>query len=177
MKKLILILLLLPFLCNAQSIKNLDIKNGFLQFHFGDTITNYKTILHADRSRPGYYLVAHKAVKLKSYLDQTFLYFPKGILEGVELKVHGESNADFLNKTMHKVYGEPSELKDTLGVQKNYHTTYAIWKGQKVIAIVEKNTLDLTFNDRIVYDIFETITFRRANDSIVEGELSPDFPL
>lgn len=173
MKKLLLAFLLSPFFCSAQSIKNLDIKNGFLQFHFGDTIAKYKAILHADRGRPGYYIVSHKAIKLKSYLDQTLLYFPKGILEGIELNVHGESNADFFNKTMRNVYGEPSELKDTLGTQKSYNATYAIWKGQKVIAII----FNLTFNYSSFYDILETITFRRANDSIVEGELSPDFPL
>ena len=39
MKKVLFILLILPFCAHAQSIKNLDIKNGFLQFHLGDSIS------------------------------------------------------------------------------------------------------------------------------------------
>lgn len=161
-----------PFFCNAQSIKNLDIKNGFLQFHFGDTIANYKAILRAHKFRPGYYIVSRKAIKLKSYLDQTLLYFPKGILEGIEINIHGESNADFINKMMKSVYGEPSQLKDTSRVQKRNPTTYAVWMGQKIIAVAEKYTFE-----SVIYDTYETITFKRANDNNIEGELSPDFPL
>ena len=39
MKKLLLFALLLPLFANAQAIKNLDLKNGFLQFHLGDSLS------------------------------------------------------------------------------------------------------------------------------------------
>jgi hypothetical protein len=43
--KALFVLLIIPFFCNAQSVDNLDIKNGFLQFKFGDSISLYKDIL------------------------------------------------------------------------------------------------------------------------------------
>lgn len=177
MKKILFTLLLSPLFCNAQSIKNLDIKNGFLQFHFGDTITNYTSLLHADRPRKGYYLVSHKAVKLNRYLDKTVLYFPNGILEGIELQVQGDSNIDFMNNALKKAYGDASEIRDTLENRKNYHTNFMIWQGQHVVVIAKKSVFDLMSDARDIHIVYETITFKRANDIKIEGELGPDFPL
>lgn len=177
MRKLLLIALLLPLFCNAQSVKNLDIKNGFLQFHFGDSLSNYKSILRPDNIRPEYYHVSFKAVKLKHYLQKTLLHFQNNLLDGIELSVQGESNVDYMNNAMKNAYGYTREEGDTLKNQPGVHKSFLIWNGQAVSAIIEKITINIVYNGMSQGSVSETITFKRHSDIKIDGELSPDFLL
>ncbi len=177
MRKLLLIALLMPCICCAQPVKNLDIKNGFLQFHFGDSLSNYKSILRQDNISPGYYHVSFKALKLKHYLQKTLLHFKNNLLDEIELTVQGDSNVEFMNNAMEKSYGYAKEEGDTLRNQPGVYKNVLVWNGQAVSAVIVKITTNFVYNDVTHVSVFETITFKRNRKIKIEGELSQDFLL
>jgi hypothetical protein len=174
MKKLLFLIVLLPFLGNAQSLKNLDIKNGFLQFHFGDSLSKYKSVIWEDKVFKGCYHVPYKQIKLHKYIQSTKLYFENETLEKIEITVQNSSDEDYFNELLKKAYGNPTyqKLADDED-QPGTHLSILLWEGQRVTLKIQR--MALNFNNS--NNVYETITFQKASNDKIDGQLAADFPL
>ena len=86
MTKALFLLFLLPLFSNAQPIKNLDIKNGFLQFKLGDSISHYKAFLHNHhKATLNEYEVMDKAIGLKHKIDKLTLTVENETITKIEV--------------------------------------------------------------------------------------------
>jgi len=177
MLKLFFIILIFPFYCCAQSIDNLDIKNGFLQFHLGDSINTYASIIKADKHMPGHYAVADKAIKLRHHLQNVSLYFENGILESIDIYIMKDFDVDYMNKALVNAYGDGSEIKNGTEMENGYHISYQVWTGKRVVLLIKKGTLSLNINGKEITGAFENITFKKTSDDKIEGTLDPKFLL
>jgi len=178
MIRILLLIFLLPLFCKAQSVKNLDIKNGFLRFKLGDSTSTYKSLVHnPDNSIPKRYEVKSKAIGLKHRIDKLTLIAENGIITEIEVLMQGEPQVQFMQDAMKKAYGEGYILsgKDTLP---DRHATYTVWIGKRVSALAKKQKTDLpTVNKGPLGISFERLLLKKTSDLKMDGELSPDFPL
>jgi len=178
MTRTLFLLFLLPVFATAQPIKNLDIKNGFLQFKLGDSISHYTAVLHNHhKATLNEYEVMDKAIGLKHKIDKLTLTAENGIITKIEVYMQGEEQVQFMDDAMKKAYGEGSNENgnDTIPGR---HTTYLLWLGKKVSAIAKKQKIDFRSVNGIVRSVtVEHIFFRKTGDLKIEGALSADFPL
>jgi hypothetical protein len=179
MRIVFLFTLLLPLFCNAQSIQNLDIKNGFLQFKLGDSISNYKSIVNKpDKSTPNRYEVKIKAVSLKHYIDKITLIAENGTIAEIEVLMLGDYRQSYMDAAMKKAYGQASFTEDDPKTDTTRHIIYAVWNGKRVSALAKKTIVDLiSVNGRPNFISFEKLLFKKTSDVTISGELSQDFPL
>ena len=178
MNKTLFLLFLLPIFCNAQSIKNLDIKNGFLQFKLGDSISNYKTIVYnPDRATPNQYDVKNKAISLKHKIYKLTLTTENGAITKIEVFMQGEGQVQFMDNAMKKAYGAGVD-ESSIDTLPDRHTTYLFWLGKRVSSIAKTQKIKSpTFNGTARGITVEHIIFRKTSGIKIEGELSADFPL
>src|ERR1700735_2761421 len=102
MTRILFLVLLFPLFCNAQSIQSLDIKNGFLQFKLGDSISNYKLMVHKpDKLTPNRYEVMTKAMSLRRHIDKLTLIVENGTISEIEVLMASEQE-QFMDDAMKK---------------------------------------------------------------------------
>lgn len=179
--KAFFILLIIPFFCNAQSVDNLDIKNGFLQFKFGDSISLYKDILNKpSKSEPHKYEVKAKGSKLTKYMQKLSLVEENGLIAAIEIRVSSKFGLQFMDDAMKKCYGEGEMVNRPASGNGDFKVrhSYLVWTGKRVLATVMMEYLidARNFGDRIL-NTFELITIKKTSDEYVEGTLPPDFIL
>ena len=179
--KALLVLLIIPFFCNAQSVDNLDIKNGFLQFKFGDSIALYKDILkNPSKSEPHKYEVKSKGNKLTRYMEKLSIIEEGGLISAVEIRVSSKFGRDFIDDAMKKCYGDGEIVEKPASGSTDYKIrhSYMVWTGKRVLAMVLTQYFSLTanFTDNLI-STFKLITIKKTSDEHVEGTLPPDFIL
>lgn len=179
MIKILVFALLLPVFCNAQSIENLDIKNGFLQFRLGDSISEYKAVLDKPRkAAPNSYPVKFKAFnKLRRYLDNVTLVVEDGTINEIDVYLHGDYNEAYIDDAMKKCYGDGVILNSDNGISEGTHTTNIVWGGKRVTAILKKWQTNMDAGGTRVEYKTEKIIFTKTGDFKIEGQLSSDFQL
>ena len=140
MIRILVFALLLPVFCSAQSIENLDIKNGFLQFKLGDSISKYKDVVDKpQKATPNGYPVKIKAVnKLKRYIEGLTLVVEAGTITEIDVYIGGDYNETHMDDAMKKSYGDGIVLNNDNGISAGIHKTNLIWQGKRVTAIVKK---------------------------------------
>jgi hypothetical protein len=178
MPKTLFLVLLFPLFCNAQSIQSLDIKNGFLQFKLGDSISNYRSIVHKpDKLSPNRYEVMTKAISLKRHIYKLTLIVENETISGIEVVMAGEQER-FMDDAMKKAYGPYSYVENGADTVPGKHVSYTVWNGKRVSALAKKLTLTPnSINGRPINFDFETPLIRKTSDLKIDGVLRPDFPL
>lgn len=178
MTRTLFLVSLFPLFCNAQSIQSLDIKNGFLQFKLGDSISNYRSIVHQpDKLTPNRYEVMTKAISLKRHIHKLTLTVENGTITELEVDMAGEQER-FMDDAMKKAYGPYSYIENPPDTIPGKHVSYTIWNGKRVYALAKKFTLTPnSINGRPISFDFETLLIRKISDLKIDGALSPDFPL
>ncbi len=166
-------LLLLPLCGNAQSIKNLDIKNGFLQFKLGDSISKYKSVLKDPGEGHVYYPVKLKDIPIKKYIQRMEVKEDNGII--IEIIVMAQENKmiDYMDAAFKQAYGESTETPEN----PDKSTTITSWTGKRVTATLtrKKEHFQLVTNASGVN--YLKIRFTKTSDLKVEGTLPADFEL
>ncbi len=175
--RVLFLLLLLPLFGRAQSIESLDIKNGFLQFKLGDSISNYSSMIdRPEKATPNRYPVKSKAISLKHRIYKLELIVDESKISEIEATMSGDQE-EFMDKAIKKAYGEGYPVNGTDTVP-GKHVTYMVWVGKRVSALLKKMPLTPnSINGRPVNLFIETFTIKKTSDIKVDGVLSPDFPL
>lgn len=168
MIRILLFALLFPVFCSGQSVENLDIKNGFLQFKLGDSISNYKEMINKpDKTSPQKFEVKHKFISIKRYVTKVILVSKKDVISSIEVYVDGADNEKFIENAINKSYGDASEIKN--GV--------SIWSGKRVSAMLSKIALYVNYENKNYTNTNERLFFYKTSDIKINGELGPDFLL
>jgi len=177
MYKCLLLFIFLPIFCKAQSVENLDIKNGFLGFHLGDTVSNYTALIDPIKNKPGFYEAKRKALKFKGFVDKATLFFKDGILSTIELSIGNKSDIEFMDDAIKKCYGNGILIKKN-DEQASSLKTSEVWQGKRVALITTQTVYTATYNGKeISIPSGETITIKTTSNIKIEGSLSPDFIL
>jgi hypothetical protein len=178
MPRFLIVALLLPIFCNAQSVQNLDIKNGFLQFHLGDSISKYKEIVEKPgKNTPNVYRIRNKFDKLKDHLLSISLVVENDIITEIDVNLEKDDNITYMDDAMKKAYGEGLLVDDDKGMAPGYHKSNRAWEGKRVIALAKKSRFVLEVSGLVTETKSETIVFKKESDINVSGELNPDFQL
>ncbi len=179
MIKTLILTLMLPIFCNAQSTNNLDIKNGFLQFKLGDSISNYKEIIDkSTKTTPTRYEVKAKAFnKLRRYLEAITLVTEKGVITEIDVSIQGDYNENYIDDAIKKVYGSGAIVENDDELYEGTHISSRIWEGKRV-ALVAKKTRIVVVSSNVRVEIKnETIQLKKTSDLKMDGQLNADFPL
>src|ERR1700709_2418298 len=128
MKKLLLFVLLLPIVANAQTGKLLDIKNGFLKFHLGDSLTKYsKDIYVALEKHPDENEVQPKANPFHKYFDRVVLVSEHGIVTEIHLYIGDEASIKYIDGLLTQAYGKGEELDNPAKNEPGTHLVCTTW--------------------------------------------------
>jgi hypothetical protein len=152
MKRLLFIALFVPLFAGAQSLKNLDIKNGFLQFHLGDSVSVYKNDIYIPwQNHPDQNEVKQSALgEYRKLIDKVTLVNVDGIITEIDV---------MLDK-----------------YQEGTHLTTTTWKGQRVTAMVLQNNINKRVNGTMMHARIQSIVFTLTDANKVAGNLPDDFP-
>lgn len=178
MKKFLLITLLFPLFCNAQSVQNLDIKNGFLQFHLGDSLSLYKNYIYiANPKHPNENEVKPNALSLHKYLDKVTLVSKNGIVTEIDIMIREEASEEFIDKLLINAYGEGHELPNDDKDEPGTHLVCTTWTGQRVTAMLIQTNLNRMVNNHLTRARLQSLVFTKTGDTNLNGALPADFPL
>jgi hypothetical protein len=179
MIKTLVFALLLPIFCNAQSIDNLDIKNGFRQFKLGDSISKYKDeVEKPHKATPNSYPVKLKSFnKLRRYLGAITLVVESGAITEIDIYVEGDYNETYIDDAMKKCYGDGIVVNSDNDISEGVHTTNLIWEGKRVTALVKKWQYNMDVGATRVEIKKESVIFKKTGDLSIDGQLPPDFQL
>src|ERR1700733_8535316 len=142
MKKLLLFALLLPLFANtrAQPIKNLDLKNGFLQFHLGDSLSKYKGQIYVPLdNHPDENEVQPKVNSLHKYFDRVVLVSEHGIVTEIHLYLRDEGSIQYIDGLIKQAYGWGQELDNPDKNEQGTHLVCTVWAGQRVTMLMLQN--------------------------------------
>jgi len=178
MKKLLFLALIFPLYCSAQSMQNLDVKNGFLQFHLGDSISVYKKDIYiAYKKTPNENEVKPSAIALHKYLDKVTLVSENGILTEIDLMIREEPSEQYMDQLMTAAYGRGSEIPNLDKNQQGTHVTFTTWTGQRVTAILIQTNINRLVNTTMTRGRLQSIVFKKTSDVKVDGDLPTGFLL
>jgi len=178
MKKFLLITLLFPLFCSAQSVQTLDIKNGFLQFHLGDSLSLYKNYIYvANTKHPDENEVKSKALTLGKYLDKVTLVSKNGIVTEIDIMIREEASEEFIDKLLLNAYGNGYELPNDDKDEPGTHLVCTTWTGQRVTAMLIQTNLNRMVNNHLTRARLQSLVFTKTSDVSINGALPVDFPL
>jgi hypothetical protein len=179
MKKLLAIALLIPVFAGAQSLNNLDIKNGFLQFHLGDSIAAYKNDVYIPwKNHPDQNEVKQSALgAYRKYIEKVTLINVDGLITEIDVMVTQETSEAYLDKLMEQVYGKGFETPNLDKYEPGTHLTYVTWKGQRVTAMILQTNINRRVNNILEHARLQSIVFTQTSDKPMEGSLPEGFPL
>lgn len=179
MKRLLLFALLLPLFVHAQSIKNLDIKNGFLQFHLGDSISAHSNEVYIPwKNHPEQNEVQPSALgRYRKYIEKVNLVNVDGIITEIDVFVIKEGAEDYLDKLLEQSYGKGYEEPNLDKYQEGSHLSHVVWKGQRVTAMIIQTNINRRVNGTMVHGRIQSIVFTKVSNDQVDGTLPDNFPL
>ncbi|MDB5122171.1 MAG: hypothetical protein JWP94_300 [Mucilaginibacter sp.] len=177
MIKFLFITVLLPVFCCGQSVNNLDVKNGFLQFKLGDTVFAYASMVNLNKRYPNRQEVKFKFIKLKKHLDRVELIFENNTLTSIEIYIRSDDDQRYIYYLLKQAYGDGTTIDNGTSDEPGVHNTFIIWNGTRVAAILKKRSFNLTINGQQSSSSYETLTIKKTSNNIVNGELPADFPL
>jgi hypothetical protein len=178
MNKIFLFVLLLPVYCSAQSINNLDVKNGFLQFHLGDSISRYKDYVYIPlKNHPNQNEVRPKAFSLYKHIDRVTLISENGILTEIDLMIRDEPNMVFIDDLLTKAYGPGSDINNEVRNDPGMYLTYTRWIGKRVTALLIQTNINKVVNKTMTRGRYQSVVFTKTGDVQVDGALPNDFAL
>jgi hypothetical protein len=129
MRKILICLLLIPFLVSAQNTKTNE-KNGFENYIFGTSPGDYKDlVLEIDEGDTKLYTSQNPVQVNGVEFEQVNVTFCKNKLSSVTLKTKNATGTKFL-QTLKETYGEPGKSNSAKG---NYE-----WLDQKLHLLYEK---------------------------------------
>ena len=179
MKKLLFITLLMPLLVNAQSLQNLDIKNGFLQFHLGDSISAHKNEVYIPwKNHPDRNEVKQSAFgPMRKYIEKITLINEDGIITEIDVFIIKEAGQVYLDKLMDDAYGKGFETPNLDKYEEGEHLTHTVWKGKRVTAMILQTNINRRVNGTMLHSRIQSIVFTKTSDEQVDGALPGDFAL
>jgi len=178
MNKTLLFAFLMPLFVNAQSIKNLDIKNGFLQFHLGDSLSVYKNDIYiAYKNHPNENEVKPKVFALHKYIDKVTLVSENGILTEIDVYMEKEAHEAYMDQLMIDTYGRGIETPNLDKNEPGTHVTFTTWKGERVTALIVQTNINRYVNNKLTRGRIQSIVFEKTGDAKIDGDLPPDFPM
>jgi hypothetical protein len=178
MKKLLLFALLLPFYAHSQAIKNLDIKNGFLQFHLGDSLSKYKNDVYiALAKHPDENEVQPKKNPLHQYFDRVMLVSEHGIVTEIHLYLRDEGSIKYFDGLIRQAYGWGDELPNPDKNEPGTHLVVTTWSGRRVTMLMLQNNINRMVGSTLTTGRIQSIIFKKSGDAKVEGDLPDGFLL
>lgn len=178
MKKVLFFFLLLPFCGHAQSIKNLDIKNGFLQFHLGDSLSKYKDQVYVALARhPNENEVQPKKNPLHRYFDRVMLVSEHGYITEIHLYLRDEGSIQFIDGLIKQAYGPGEEIPNPEKYQPGTQITCTTWSGKRVTLLMIQNNLNRMVGNTLTTGRIQSIIFKKTDNAKVEGTLPDGFLL
>ena len=178
MKKLLLFILLLPLFTQAQPLKNLDLKNGFLQFHLGDSLSKYKGQIYVPLEKhPDENEVMPKVNPLHKYFDRVVLVSEHGIVTEIHLYLRDEGSIIYIDGLIKQAYGWGEELDNPDKNAEGTHLVCTVWSGQHVTMLMLQNNINRIVGTTMTRGRIQSIMFKRASNSKVEGTLPDGFAL
>jgi hypothetical protein len=178
MKKLIFLALLLPVFSNAQSVKQLDIKNGFLKFHLGDSLSVYYHDIYVPEGKlKNQYEVKETANPLHKYTDKVVLIAKKGIVTEIDVFLRDEASIRHIDKMLTQAYGPGNEIpnpdKDTEGT----NLVCTTWKGERVLLMQMQHNINHKVNGIMGRTRIQALLFTKIGDTKPKGDLPDGFAL
>jgi hypothetical protein len=179
MKRLLSVVLFLPLFAGAQSLKNLDVKNGFLQFHLGDSVSKYKNDIYIPwKNHPDQNEVKQSALgDYKKMIEKVTLVNVDGIITEIDVFIIKEEAEAYFDKLMMQYYGKGVETPNLDKYQQGTHLTYTTWKGERVTAMILQTNLNRPNGKTMLHARIQSIVFTLANDKKVDGALPDNFLL
>jgi len=178
MKKLIFLALLLPLFTNAQSLKNLDIKNGFLKFHLGDSLSVYYNDIYVPEGKLlNQYEVKEKSNPLRHYIEKMTLIAKGGIVTEIDVYLRDEASIEHIDQLVTEAYGAGSEIdnpdKDTEGT----NLVCTTWTGDRVLLMMMQHNINHVVNGHMTRGRIQALLFTKTADTKVDGDLPAGFAL
>jgi len=178
MKKLIFLALLLPVFVHAQSVKQLDIKNGFLKFRLGDSLSVYYNDIYVPEGKlKDQYEVKEEANPLHKYTDKVVLIAKNGIVTEIDVFLRNEASIQHIDQMITRAYGPGDEIpnpdKDTEGT----NLVCTTWKGDRVLLMQMQHNINHKTNGIMGRGRIQALLFTKIGDTKVDGELPDGFPL
>jgi len=178
MKKLLLLVFLLPLFANAQAIKNLDIKNGFLQFHLGDSLSKYKNDVYiALEKHPDENEVQPKKNALHQYFDRVMLVSEHGIVTEIHLYLRDEGSIQYIDGLIKQAYGWGDEIPNPDKNEPGTHLVCTTWAGQRVTMLMLQNNINRVVGGTVTRGRIQSVIFKVSGTAKVDGELPAGFLL
>jgi len=178
MKKLLLFVLLLPLFAQSQAIKNLDLKNGFLQFNLGDSLSKYKGQIYVPLDRhPNENEVQPKANPLHKYFDRVVLVSEHGIITEIHLYLRDEGSIQYIDGLIKQAYGWGQELDNPDKDSEGTHLVCTVWAGQRVTMMMLQNNINRTVGNTMTRGRIQSIMFKKTSNYKVNGTLPDGFAL
>jgi hypothetical protein len=177
MIKLLFITALLPFFFCGQSVNNLDVKNGFLQFKLGDTVSAYASMVSLNKKYPNRQEVKLKFINLRKHLDRVELIFENNTLTSIEIYIQNDDDQRYIYSLLKQAYGDGQTIDNGTSKEPGVHNTFIIWDGTRVAAILKKRSFNLTINGQQTSGSYGMLTIKKTSNNKVNGELPADFPL
>jgi len=178
MKKLIFLALLLPLFVHAQSVKQLDIKNGFLKFHLGDSLSVYYNDIYVpDEKLPDQYEVKKKSNPLYKYTEKVVLIAKNGIVTEIDAYVRDEASIQHIDQLITQSYGAGNEIpnpdKDTEGT----NLVCTTWRGDRVLLMQMQHNINHKVNGIMTRGRIQALLFKQTSNTKVDGDLPAGFAL
>lgn len=178
MKKLLLFALLLPLFAGAQPLKNLDIKNGFLQFHLGDSLSKYDNDIYVTSIKhPNEHEVRPKANPLNQYFDRVVLVSEHGFVTEIHLYLRDEGSIQYIDGLIKQAYGPGEELDNPAKNDPGTHLVCTTWTGKRLTMMMIQHNINRQAGNTMTRGRIQSIIFRMTSPAKVEGELPAGFAL
>src|ERR1700712_3729501 len=178
MKKLLFALLLLPIFVQAQSIQNLDLKNGFLQFHLGDSLLKYKNDLYVSLPRhPDENVVRPAANPMRKYFDRVMLVSVNGIVTEIHLYLREEKSIQYFDGLIKQAYGPGEEKPNPDQNAEGNQLVYTGWTGQRVTLMLLQTNINRVVGGPMTSGRIQAFMFKKTSEAKVGGELPEGFAL
>ena len=179
MKKLLFVAFIFPLFVHAQSLKNLDIKNGFLKFHLGDSLSVYKNDIYvANEKHPNEHEIKTSSLlPVSKYLERAKLISEKGIITEIDVYIRDEASIQHIDQMIINAYGAGSEIpnpdKDTEGT----NLVCTTWTGDRVMLMMMQHNINHKVNGYMTRGRIQALLFKKTGDTNVDGTLPDGFSL
>jgi hypothetical protein len=179
MKKFLYLIVLLPFFAHAQSLKNLDIKNGFLKFHLGDNLSVYsKDIYVANEKHPNEHEIKETSLlPLNKYLERAKLISEKGIVVEIDLYIRDEASIRHIDQMITNTYSAGNEIPNPDKDVEGTNLVCTTWTGDRVLLMMMQHNINHVVNGHMTRGRIQALLFKKTSDAKVDGTLPDGFAL
>ncbi len=179
MKKVLFFVLFLPLFVHAQTIQNLDIKNGFLQFHLGDSISSHSSEVYIPwKNHPDQNEVKKSALgKFQKYIEKVTLVNVDGYITEIDIFLVKEGTINYMDKLLEECYGKGYEEPNLDKYQEGSHLSHVVWKGHRATAMIIQTNINRRVNGTMTHGRIQSIVFTKVSNEQVDGTLPDNFPL